>query len=66
MGQTNELWYERNFVVPTAWKNKKVLLNFGAVDWKAIIDQHRSNPCVVTWVPFNEAWGQFKTPEITA
>jgi hypothetical protein len=23
-----------------------------------------SNPCVVTWVPFNEAWGQFKTPEI--
>jgi len=35
-------------------------------EWKAIIDQHRSNPCVVTWVPFNEAWGQFKTPEIAA
>ena len=25
---------------------------------------HISNPCIVTWVPFNEAWGQFKTPEI--
>jgi hypothetical protein len=23
-----------------------------------------SNPCVVVWVPFNEAWGQFKTAEI--
>ena len=35
-------------------------------EWKAIMDQHMSNPCVVTWVPFNEAWGQFKTPEIAA
>ena len=35
-------------------------------EWKAIMDQHISNPCVVTWVPFNEAWGQFKTPEIAA
>ncbi|MCE1199637.1 MAG: beta-galactosidase, partial [Marinilabiliales bacterium] len=33
---------------------------------KAIIDQHLSYPCIVTWVPFNEAWGQFKTPEIAA
>ena len=24
-----------------------------------------SNPSVVVWVPFNEAWGQFKTEEIT-
>lgn len=23
-----------------------------------------SNPSVVVWVPFNERWGQFKTPEI--
>ncbi|MEK7720575.1 MAG: sugar-binding domain-containing protein, partial [Bacteroidota bacterium] len=35
VGQANELWYERTFAVPAAWKNKKVLLNFGAVDWKA-------------------------------
>jgi len=34
-------------------------------EWKEIIDYLYSNPCVVTWVPFNEAWGQFKTPEIT-
>lgn len=33
-------------------------------EWKEIIDYLYSNPCIVTWVPFNEAWGQFKTPEI--
>ncbi len=33
-------------------------------EWKAIMDLTWSNPSVVVWVPFNEAWGQFKTPEI--
>ncbi len=34
-------------------------------EWKAIIDMLISNPSVVSWVPFNESWGQFKTLEIT-
>ena len=34
VGENNELWYHRTFAVPAAWKNKKVLLHFGAVDWK--------------------------------
>jgi len=34
-------------------------------EWKEIIDLTCSNPSVVVWVPFNEAWGQFKTEEIT-
>jgi beta-galactosidase/beta-glucuronidase len=29
------LWYHRSFAVPKEWKGKNVLLNFGAVDWKA-------------------------------
>lgn len=29
------LWYEREFAIPTKWKGKNVLLNFGAVDWYA-------------------------------
>ncbi|NLX23669.1 MAG: beta-galactosidase [Phycisphaerae bacterium] len=33
-------------------------------EWKAIIDLLYSHPSVVTWIPFNEAWGQFKTEEI--
>ena len=32
---------------------------------KAMIDSKRFFPCIVAWVPFNEAWGQFKTAEIT-
>lgn len=35
VGENNELWYQRNFTVPSQWKNKKLLLHFGAVDWKA-------------------------------
>jgi beta-galactosidase/beta-glucuronidase len=35
-------------------------------EWKEIVDYLYSNPSIVTWVPFNEAWGQFKTPEIVA
>jgi len=35
VGDQNELWYNRQFTVPSAWKDKKVVLNFGAVDWKA-------------------------------
>ena len=30
----------------------------------ARLDCLYSYPCIGTWVPFNEAWGQFKTPEI--
>lgn len=35
VGRDNELWYQREFNVPDKWKNNKVLLHFGAVDWKA-------------------------------
>ena len=35
VGENNELWYKRTFSVPSAWKNKDIVLNFGAVDWKA-------------------------------
>lgn len=35
VGEKNELWYKRTFTVPSKWKGKDVLLNFGAVDWKA-------------------------------
>jgi len=35
-------------------------------EWGEIVDQHRSFPCIVAWVPFNEAWGQFDTEEVVA
>ncbi len=35
MNEKQELWYKRSFEVPSAWKGKNILLQFGAVDWKA-------------------------------
>ncbi|HRP58239.1 sugar-binding domain-containing protein [Agriterribacter sp.] len=34
-------------------------------EWKAIMNALHNFPSIVVWVPFNEAWGQFKTKEIT-
>lgn len=33
-------------------------------EWKEIMDHLYSYPCIGTWIPFNEAWGQFKSAEI--
>ncbi len=35
VGEKNELWYRREFTIPSSWKNKNIKLNFGAVDWRA-------------------------------
>ena len=34
LGMEKELWYQRAFNIPSSWKGKRVLLHFGAVDWK--------------------------------
>ncbi len=39
--------------------------NYFRKEWKAIMDFLHNFPSIVVWVPFNEAWGQFKTKEIT-
>ncbi|MEZ4972099.1 MAG: glycoside hydrolase family 2 TIM barrel-domain containing protein [Cyclobacteriaceae bacterium] len=33
-------------------------------EWSAIVNSLKNFPCIVVWVPFNEAWGQFRTKEI--
>ncbi|MGE0588556.1 MAG: glycoside hydrolase family 2 protein [Cyclobacteriaceae bacterium] len=33
-------------------------------EWSAIVNSLKAFPCIVVWVPFNEAWGQFRTKEI--
>ena len=35
VGAGNELWYKRTFTIPSTWRGKDILLNFGAVDWQA-------------------------------
>ena len=33
-------------------------------EWEEIMNDNFNSPSIVVWVPFNEAWGQFKTAEI--
>ena len=44
-------------------RSKESEFNFKK-EWKEIIDYLYSYPSIGVWVPFNEAWGQFKTKEI--
>jgi hypothetical protein len=32
---------------------------------QAMVEQHASHPSIVTWVPFNEGWGQYDVDRIT-
>ena len=31
------LWYKTTFTVPSAWKGRRLILNFDAVDWKTVV-----------------------------
>ena len=42
--------------IPQEWK-----ANFYR-EWTNIINAFKNFQCIVVWVPFNEAWGQFDTP----
>lgn len=44
--------------IPQEWK-----ANFYR-EWANIINSYKNFQCIVVWVPFNEAWGQFDTPEV--
>ncbi len=37
VGKENRLWYRRIFKVPGEWSNKRILLNFEAVDWETTV-----------------------------
>ncbi len=65
-GGESPQWQQRNYFNGKELERSQESEDNYRAEWKAIMDQHISNPCVVTWVPFNEAWGQFKTPEISA
>jgi beta-galactosidase/beta-glucuronidase len=49
------LWYRRTFQVPPAWKGKRTLLHFGAVDWEAEvrINGHRVGTHRGGFLPFS-------------
>lgn len=59
-------WQARNYFNGTELNRTAASEATYRKEWKEIIDYLYSYPSIAVWVPFNEAWGQFKTPEITA
>ena len=63
-GDKNPEWQNRKYFEGTEFKPSAESEAIYRKEWKEIIDCLYSYPCIGTWVPFNEAWGQFKTPDI--
>lgn len=63
-GDKNPEWQNRKYFEGTELKRSVESEAIFRKEWKDIIDCLYSYPCIGTWVPFNEAWGQFKTTEI--
>lgn len=63
-GDCNPEWQNRKYFEGTEMKRSAESEACYRKEWKEIMDALYSYPCIGTWIPFNEAWGQFKTPEI--
>lgn len=66
-GDLGNHWEPRPGVIDRATDKERTQEseNYYRKEWNTIIDVLYNFPCIVVWVPFNEAWGQFKTVEIT-
>ncbi len=65
-GDMGNRWESRPGILGTATEKERTPESEAIFrkEWKAIIDATYHFPSIVVWVPFNEAWGQFKTDEI--
>jgi beta-galactosidase/beta-glucuronidase len=66
-GDLGNQWEQRPGVLGHGSDQKRSAASEGYYkkEWNLIIDALYNHPSIVVWVPFNEAWGQFKTVEIT-
>ncbi|GAA2352815.1 PA14 domain-containing protein [Nonomuraea africana] len=51
------------------WQDMPAMFGTGArqqyeTELRRMVDQHRSSPSIVMWVPFNEGWGQYDQARI--
>ena len=63
-GDRNPEWQNRKYFEGTEMKRSAESEACYRKEWKEIMDALYSYPCIGTWISFNEAWGQIKTPEI--
>lgn len=64
-GDKGPQWQNHNYFNGSEFKRSAASEAIYRKEWKDIIDYLYSHPSIVSWVPFNEAWGQFKTEEIS-
>jgi beta-galactosidase/beta-glucuronidase len=66
-GDLGNGWESRPGVLGSATDRDRTVESEGYYrkEWNAIMDALHNYPCIIVWTPFNEAWGQFKTVEIT-
>lgn len=65
IGRGDEGWYMRNWspLQQHGTHSPEVIATYKQ-EWQDIIEELYSYPSIVVWTPFNEAWGQFATPEV--
>ncbi|MFV5696728.1 glycoside hydrolase family 2 protein [Flavobacterium sp. ZT3R17] len=64
-GDEQPIWQDKKYFEGTELQRTPKSEEIYKKEWKEIMDHLYSYPSIVVWVPFNEAWGQFKTVEIT-
>lgn len=64
-GDYTKGWQNKTYFEGSELKRSGASEKIYRKEWQEIMDNLYSNPSIVVWVPFNEAWGQFKTVEIT-
>jgi len=64
-GDDSPQWQNRSYFDGSEFKRSARSEAIYRKEWKGIMDYLFSHPSIVSWVPFNEAWGQFKTEEIS-
>ena len=66
-GDLGNRWDQRPGVIGLATDKKRTPESeqYYRKEWNAIIDALKFFPSINVWIPFNEAWGQFKTADIT-
>ena len=67
-GDLGNIWEVRPGVIRKGVNKERTAASekIFTTEWAEIIKELKFFPSIVVWVPFNEAWGQFKTKEITA
>lgn len=63
-GDDQPIWQRTTYFEGTELQRSARSEEIFRKEWKEIMDYLYSYPSIVVWVPFNEAWGQFKTKEI--